>query len=95
MPVLPEERVIAYLRRCLELSNAVLPLLGAQGTSDPADDLREKFELLVADLERERVKDSYLATEAWNWIWKRKERYNLLQIYGRLAWINHNLFDLL
>ena len=95
MAVLPEDRVIAYLGRCLELSSALLPLLGAQGTRAISGDMREKFERLVADLEGERVKDSYLDTESWSWIWKGKQSYNHLQVYGRLAWINLQLFDLL
>ncbi|HAK96725.1 MAG TPA: hypothetical protein DCM87_17460 [Planctomycetes bacterium] len=95
MPVLSEERVIAYLGRCLELCRALVPLLGAQGTREVSGDVREKFDQLVADLEGERIKDSYLDTESWNWIWKGKQSYNHLQVYGRLAWINLQLFDLL
>ncbi|HNR99728.1 MAG TPA: hypothetical protein PKX48_12470 [Planctomycetota bacterium] len=95
MPVIPEERVFAYLGRCLELSAAVAPFLAERGTCEIPDGLRGKFERLVADLQGERAADSRLDAEAWNWIWKGKQRYNYLQVYGRLAWLNLQIFDLL
>ncbi len=95
MAVLPEDRVIGYLARCLELSRALVPLLASSGTREVSGDVRAEFLQLVSDLEHERIEDSRLDTEPWNWIWKGKERYNQLQVYGRLAWINLQLFDLL
>lgn len=95
MPVLSEERVLGYLTRCVNLSQAVLPLLGAKGTYDADNEVLAEFAHLVGDLEDERVNDSHLDDESWHWIWKGKQSYNYLQIYGRLAWINLQLLDLL
>lgn len=95
MPVLPEEKIVACLGRCLSLSQAILPSLSARGTSEVSGKDLEEFRRFVDDLERDRGSDSYLSDEAWDWIWKGKTGYNYLQLYGRLAWMNLQLFDLL
>jgi hypothetical protein len=95
MPVLPEERIVAYLERSLSLSQALLPSLLARGTEDAGGTKLEEYKRLLADLARERENDAYLSDESWDWIWKGKPSYNYLQLYGRLAWINLQLFDLL
>jgi len=95
MSLLPEEAVVGYLNRCLKLFEALLPLLPEKGTETAAGPELEAFEKLVADLSQERERDSYLSDEAWNWIWKGKPSYTYLQLYGRLAWIHYELFQLL
>ena len=95
MPVLPEERVISYLGRCLELSRELLPSLGRHGTEEVEGEGLQAFTRLIDELRAERENDSYLSDEAWDWIWKGRPSYNYLQLYGRLAWINQQLFDLL
>ncbi len=95
MPVLPEERIVACLGRCLAMSQALLPSLPENGTEEATGKELEDFKHLISDLARERENDSYLSDESWDWIWKGKPSYNYLQLYGRLAWINLQLFDLL
>jgi hypothetical protein len=95
MAVLPEEKIVASLARCLALSTALLPILLPHGTA-PADGRHlADFQAFIDDLAREREKDAYLSDESWDWIWKGKPSYNYLQLYGRLALINLQLFDLL
>ena len=94
MPVLSEERIIGYLTRCVKLSEVILPLLEKNGTRDADRDVLAEFSHLSGDLEAERTSDSRLDDESWHWIWKGKKSYNYLQIYGRLAWINLRLIDL-
>ena len=43
----------------------------------------------------ERENDSYLNDDSWNWIFESKADYNYIQLYGRLAWINLQLLELL
>ena len=97
MTLISEERLCTYLSRVLDLSQellAVVPERGAEAMS--ADDpLRVAFERLVHDLGSERGNDTYLDDESWNWIWEGKEEYNPIRIYGRLAWINLQLLELL
>ena len=95
MPVLPEDKILSCLDRCLNLSQALLPSLKAHGTDDVTGSDLENFQRFVRDLAAERENDSYLSDETWDWIWKGKPTYNYLQLYGRLAWINLQLFDLL
>lgn len=95
MPVLPEEKLIHYLERCLKICQSILPLIPAKGTEKAVGPEYEAFKELVEDLKREREKDSYLSDEAWNWIWKGKPSYTYIQLYGRLAWIHYELFQLL
>ncbi len=95
MPVLPEDRVLGYLARCVKLSQALVPFLSAEGTSAVSAEVSAEFDRLISDLQEERAGDSRLGDESWNWIWKGKERYNYLQVYGRLAWVNLQLFGLL
>lgn len=95
MPVLPEERIVACLDRCLTLSQAILPTLVTRGTETVAGEELEEFTRLIDDLAAQRENDSYLSDESWNWIWKGKASYTYLQLYGRLAWIHYELFQLL
>ena len=95
MAVLPEAKIVACLDICLGLSRDLLPALLARGTAEADPRMVEAFNTLVGELERERSNDAYLSDESWDWIWKGKTGYNYLQLYGRLAWINMQLFDLL
>ena len=95
MAVLPEAKIVAALDSCLSLSRDLLPALLAQGTAEADPRMVEAFNALVGDLARARTNDAYLSDESWDWIWKGKPSYNYLQLYGRLAWINLQLFDLL
>ena len=95
MSALPEERIGDALGRCLALSRTLLPSLLAKGTEQVDAAALAEFNRLIEDLGRDRESDEYLADDSWDWIWKGKPSYNYLQLYGRLAWINLQLFDLL
>ena len=95
MPVLPEDRILSYLERCINLQQSVIPLLEKNGTNKAKGQVLEGFKRFLLDLSNDKKNDSYLSDESWNWIWKGKPNYNYLQLYGRLAWINLQLFDLL
>ncbi len=95
MRVISEEKLITYLARVVELSEKIIPLLSAQGTNPPPAKIAEAHRNLVADLARERESDSYLQDESWDWIFQAAEEPNLIRAYGRLAWINLQLLELL
>ena len=95
MTVLPEDRILAFLDRCLILSQALLPSIANRGTDEVEGKELEDFTAFVEELSQQRENDPYLSDESWDWIWKGKPSYNYLQLYGRLDWINHQLFDLL
>ena len=95
MKVLSEEKLCAYLTRVLDLSGDVLKGLPSEGTQPAGDEVLDRYQGLIDDLKGERESVTYLSDEAWNWIWEGKPSYNLIHIYGRLAWINLQLLELL
>lgn len=95
MTVLSEEKLCTYLNRVLELSKHTLDNLAIRGT-DPVDDgTLDRFHTLINDLNSERGNDQFLNDDSWNWIWNSKADFNYIQVYGRLAWINLQLLELL
>ena len=95
MPVLSETQIIRYLEKTVALQTALLPLLEGNGTARAGGSIMEEYAGFIASLESHRNEDTYLADEAWNWIFKKKKSFNYLQLYGRLSWINLQLFDLM
>lgn len=95
MRVLSEEKLITYLERVVELSARVLPLLSAHGTERPPKELVAAYQEIVDDLARERATDDQLRDDSWNWIFQPKEHENAIRLYGRLAWMNLQLLELL
>ncbi|MEM7168425.1 MAG: hypothetical protein AAF581_23465 [Planctomycetota bacterium] len=95
MTVLSEEKLCTYLGRVLNLSEHVLNNLHLRGTETVDDGTLDRFHTLVNDLNSERGSDEFLNDDSWNWIWDSKADYNYIQVYGRLAWINLQLLELL
>ncbi len=95
MRVISEEKLVAYLRRVIDLSQQVLPIMAEKGTQDPPKKIGDAYRALVEDLDTERADDSYLQDDSWNWIFDPPESLNLIKIYGRLAWINLQLLELM
>ncbi len=96
MTVIPEDTLLRLLRTCLELSQKALQLISTQSsTKTVPKELLEQYSSLIRDLHREKRHDLTLADECWDWIWEIKPDLNALQLYGRLAWINYSLVDLL
>ena len=95
MNVLSEKKLCAYLERVLRLSTDILEKLPEEGTQRSSDGLLDNYHTLVNDLGAEREHDTYLSDESWNWIWEDKPTTNHIQLYGRLAWINLQLLELL
>ena len=95
MRVVPEPILLRLLERCLQLSQEVLPCVADRGSQPVGDDLARRFQVILSDLHREQCNDSVLNDESWKWIWDAPPGMNHLQLYGRLAWLNYTLFDLL
>jgi hypothetical protein len=95
MRVMPEDVLLGYLERCLALSAEILPRIPKCGTKPAPVELAKRYEALILDLHKQKSRDSILSDESWEWIWEVREDMNLVQVYGRLAWLNYNLFDLL
>lgn len=95
MQVLSEEKLVRYLAQVLELSAEVLPRLAEEGTRAAPEDMRARFDALISALAVEKDNDSTLQDEQWNWIWQPRPEMNLIQVYGRLAWVNLQLLELL
>ena len=95
MPVVPEDVLLDLLRRCLDLSRDVLAHIPAMGSLPVPAAVLERHAALLADLGRQKRHDSVLTDESWEWIWETGKELSHLQLYGRLAWLNYNLFDLL
>ena len=66
-----------------------------EGTQDPPASLAESYQKLVEDLSAERRDDSYLQDESWDWIFDGQEPGNLIKVYGRLAWVNLQLLEMM
>jgi hypothetical protein len=95
MPVLSEEKLLGYLSQTLELSRDLLARIPRAGTKTVSEEFENRFLELVNSLRKEREQDAHLRDEAWNWILEGKSEYNHIQMYGRLAWINLQLLELL
>ncbi len=95
MRVMPEDVVLELLGRCVGLSGEILPFIRAHGTEPVPAPVAGRFAALVKDIHGQKRSDSILSDESWEWIWEVKAGMNHLQMYGRLAWLNYNLFDLL
>jgi hypothetical protein len=95
MRVVPEEVLLDLLGRCLKLSLELHPHLSNDGSAPAAPALVQRHRELVDELHRQKRHDSVLSDESWEWIWETPESVNHFQLYGRLAWLNYSLFNLL
>lgn len=95
MRVISEEKLVGYLGRVLDLSGEILPLLSEQGTQPPPEKIETAYRALIESLDADRSDDPCLQDESWNWIFDPTESVNMIKIYGRLAWINLQLLDLM
>ena len=93
--VISEEKLVSYLDRVVSLSGQIVPLISEQGTQPPEGSILESYRQIVTELAEERQSDPCLQDEAWNWIFDPPEPTNLIKVYGRLAWINLQLLDLI
>ena len=96
MKIIPESTLLGVLSSCLELSRLALDEIQEYGsTAGASDELAKGYSQLIATLHDEKRNDSTLADQTWEWIWEVKPDLSAIQIYGRLAWINYTLLDLL
>lgn len=95
MSVLSEEKLCKYLERTLDLSRAALERIPNEGTDPIPSELHDQYVELVNALIVEKENDPHLGEDGWNWIWQNKPEFNAIQLYGRLAWINLQLLELL
>ena len=96
MTVISEETLLRLLRAGLALSNQALALVASEDARDPVPtSLLEEYSDFLRTVHDEKGNDVRLADETWEWIWQAKEDMNPIQLYGRLAWLNYRLIDLL
>ncbi len=95
MTVISEEKLCQYLAEVLTMSGEVLERIPNHGTEDVSDELVDRYLGLVNRLNADRDQDSALSDDSWNWIWENKSSFNHIRLYGRLAWINLQLLELL
>ena len=96
MTIIPEETLVRLLRSCLELSRRVLEQIETREAQAPAPaELFDAYSELIRNLHAQKSHDTTLADQSWEWIWKVKPEITSIQMYGRLAWINYVLLDLL
>ena len=95
MSVLTEERLIQFLKETIEIERDCLDRIVIEGTRPVPAEILLRYHSLVQSIHGERAHEPFLEEEAWNWIWEIKDGMNLIQLYGRLAWINLQLLELL
>ena len=95
MRVISEVKLCQYLTEVLELSREVVERIPDHGTSDVPSELVDRYLGLVNRLNADREQDTALSDDSWNWIWENKSSFNHIRLYGRLAWINLQLLELL
>lgn len=96
MSVIPEEKLLDLLDTCLSLSQRSLKeIRGARATTTSSPELVQSYARFVEELHAQKSRDTILADESWEWIWMVKETMTPIQIYGRLAFVNYGLIDLL
>ena len=97
MVLLAEETVITLIESSLGLMGDMVPALREDaGEPATAEHLRAYGELLKR-LGEHRESDTRLSDDAWNWIWTSDTAAGMssLQLYGRLSFINSELFHFL
>ena len=95
MSVLTEERLIQFMSETVQLQALCLDRLIAAGTRPVDEDLFRRYSAFVQSIEAEKSREPILGENVWDWIWRPSEGLNYIQMYGRLAWINMQLLDLL
>ena len=95
MRVISEKQLCSFLTRGLELSGDCLRRIPDKGTQTVEDDLLDRYHQFVNDLNAELANDPHLDDKDWNWIWEGKSGLNHIRLYGRLAWVNLQLLELL
>lgn len=96
MTVIPEDTLLDFFENCLSLSNRALnEFRDAEADRPASPELVKDYAELIQRLHSEKRHDSILADETWEWIWRANADMKAIQIYGRLAWMNYNLVDLL
>ena len=95
LSVLTEERLIQFLKETIEIEKDCLDRLVAEGTQPVAADILARYRSLIQSIHAEKDHEPSLQDECWGWIWEIKEGMNLIQLYGRLAWLNLQLLELL
>ncbi len=96
MTIIPEKALLGFLRTCVDLSVRTLDELESSGASKAAPrELLDEYAALIRELHAQKRNDTILADESWEWIWEVKPDLNVVQLYGRLAWLNYTLLDLL
>ena len=95
MGILSEEKLLSLLRDTLSLSQDLLAEIPERGTAPTNDTLRDQYHSLVNGLMNARDDEEKLSDQSWNWIWEHRSDATPIQLYGRAAWINLQLLDLL
>ena len=95
MSVLTEERLIQFLRETIDIEKDCLDRIVTEGTRPVPADILSRYRALIQSIQCERDNEPTLQEECWTWIWDIKEGMNLIQLYGRLAWLNLQLLELL
>ena len=94
--MIPEDTLLDFFENCLSLSNRALnEFRDAEADRPASPELVKDYAELIQRLHSEKRHDSILADETWEWIWRANADMKAIQIYGRLAWMNYNLVDLL
>ena len=95
MNILTEERLIQFLRETVDLQGICLDQLISSGTSPVPEQVLQRYRDFVHSIQVEKDREPTLKEEFWTWIWEAPANMNYIQMYGRLAWINLQLLNLL
>ncbi len=95
MSVLTEERLIQFLKETIDIEKDCLERIVSEGTRPVPPEILTRYRSLIQAIQSEKQNEPTLQDECWNWIWDIKEGMNLIQLYGRLAWLNLQLLELL
>ena len=95
MSVLTEERLIQLMGETVQLQAICLDQLIVSGTRPVDPELFQRYSAFIHSIEAEKPREATLGESVWDWIWQPAEGINYIQMYGRLAWINMQLLDLL
>jgi hypothetical protein len=99
--MLAPETVVALIEECLAMMGDLAPALRVSADEEASGEIQARYEAFLTNLATKREHDQRLVDEAWNWIWKPAGKVGgstgrtAVQLYGRLAFINHELFHLL
>ena len=94
--MLAPKEITELLTVAVKQMQALLPSLVQEADVNISAPLLDRYREFLEKLKHCKSHETYLEEDAgWDWIWDDQANYTYMQLYGRLAWINMQLLNML